>query len=223
MKRLLLSAVMVFGIYGSANAAPIYSCPGGNSECAGQTFALYLVNSGAGFFDIAFSINTTGYTGSENDLAYGVEFKNVTDDNQEYSAISYVGNQVPGGNAANWRALTDQLSQDCLDPTADFHDTGCGSWQGAGQGYNFAIGDILTWVFHVTETFSGDGTGHIKYEYRDGTGKKVAGLLSADVPLQDCRAGGCDNVTVPEPATLLLFAAGLGLGVRAVRRRRPAL
>ena len=45
------------------------------------THAMWVAGTGTDgfgtYFDISLSIDTTGYTGSESDLAHGVEFKNV--------------------------------------------------------------------------------------------------------------------------------------------------
>lgn len=203
----------------TAAAGPIYSCPAGSQECAGQTFALWIANSGTGFFDITFSINTSGYSGSETDLARGVEFKNVITSNDIFQSISLIS--APGGTLG-WNADKKQLSQGCAGQSKnDKQDTGCASWAGVG-GYNFTIGNILNWTFHVVTTSPIDfAGGHIKYEYVDATGqKKVAGLLSGDIPLQDCRNGACDDrAPVPEPGTLALLGVAMLGGARRLRRR----
>lgn len=209
--------LLVVGSGASAAASPVYSCPGNADGCAGQEFALYLVNSGAGWFDIAVSIDTAGYTGSEDDLAFGVEFKNVTDTNVNYSAISLLS--APGADLADWDAYTAQV-QKCDGPDTK-NDTGCAGWDGDGAGYDFSIGDTLTWVFHVTSSSPPlGGQGHLKYQYVDEGGKQVAGLLSVDFPIQDCRDRGCDDLTVPEPASMTLLGAGLLGAAVQLRRRR---
>ena len=215
MKRLLLVCGLLASMPLAAHAAPIYTCPGGNSECEGQTFALF-ATAAAGGWDVSVSINTTGYTGSEGDLANGVEFKNVFDTNADLTGMTLVA--APGGIGL-WDASVDQLSQDC--DGADKADLGCAIW-GANPngGFNFTIGDTLTWTFHVTTTGPlGDGTGHIKYRYVDAEGKQVAGLLSADLPLQTCINGQCDTPVIPEPGTLMLLGSGLIFGARRLRQR----
>jgi hypothetical protein len=204
---------------GTAAAGPIYSCPAGSPECAGQTFALWIANSGTGFFDITFSIDTTGYTGSETDLARGVEFKSVLTSNNEFDSISLLSG--PGG-AGSWIVNPKQLAQGCTGGTKQ--DTGCAIWNGIG-GYNFTIGSILSWTFHVVTTSPIDfAGGHIKYEYVDATGqKKVAGLLSGDITLQDCRNGACDErAPVPEPGSLALLGVAMLGGAHRLRRRFKA-
>ena len=219
----LTGTLLVFGAT-RADAALIYSCPGGDSECAGQTFALGITDPGDGtFFDITFSINTTGYNGPAGAGAWGVEFKNIIDDSVQYSSIALTS--VPDGNLSNWGAFTDQLSQDCVANDPNPGDLGCGIWTAGGVGYLFTPGEILDWVFRVTTNSPvGDSVGHIKYSYlyvgSNGKLKKAAGLLSADVPLG--MDGGQDGGGgVPEPATLLLFGMGLGVASRRLRKRRP--
>ena len=215
MKRLLLVCGLLVSMPLVADAAPIYTCPSGSSECEGQTFALFATELADGW-DVSVSINTTGYTGSEDDLANGVEFKNVFDSNADLTGISLV---AAPGDTILWAASVDQLSQDC--DGADKADQGCAIWAAdANGGFAFTIGETLTWTFHiVTDAPLGDGTGHIKYRYVDDEGKQVAGLLSQDIPLQTCINGECDTPVIPEPGTLMLLGSGLIFGARRLRQR----
>jgi hypothetical protein len=227
---LIAAAFSLLSVASPASAAPIYTCPGDSTQCEGQTFALWIEASGAGFTDIAVSINTTGYdgganAGDANDRAYGIEFKEVFDTN---TILTMSLLSAPGGTGS-WRAGPEQLSQDCELADGDFKDTGCAAWISTGQGYDFTVGEVLTWIFRVNAdvtTIVDDGFGHIKYEYRgtDATGKatKEAGLLSASIPLQDCREGTeCDEpfTPVPEPTTMSMLGLGL-LGAAARVRAR---
>jgi hypothetical protein len=210
MKRLLLVCGLLASMPLAADAAPIYTCPGGNSECEGQTFALFATETADGW-DISVSIDTTGYTGDESDLANGVEFKNVF---ATQDVLDLTLTDAPGG-VALWDASAGQLSQDCAG--ADFADQGCAIWGDPSSGYDFFIGETLTWTFHiVTDDPLGDTTGHIKYRYVSDTGQPVAGLLSADIPI--CVNGDCEPV-IPEPGTLMLLGSGLIFGARRLRQR----
>ena len=215
-------ALFVAVTAGVASAGPVYSCPASSPECSGQTFALWIDDVGAGFFDIALSIDTTGYSGSADDLASGVEFQNVIAPDGVYTGLSLV--TAPGG-AGSWAVGTTELSPGCAG--GNQVDSGCAVWaQLSGGGFDFAIGDILTWVFRVQTNAAIDWAGgYIKYAYVDGEGNGVAGLLAENIALQDCQ--GCSTSErlpndlpsrVPEPGSLALV--GLALMTSALRRRR---
>lgn len=217
----------------AAEAGPIYACPDDSAECRGQTFAMWIADSGVNafgqFFEIAVSIDTTGYTGPETHLAHGVELKNVTDagGNAANAYANFALIAAPGG-LVNWNAHTGNLNpgQDCAGGVKG--DTGCAAWADPPGGYDFLIGEILTWTFRFNASSLGNGIGHLKYYYTDGTTNGsgayslVAGLSPEELPLQDCRDGLCDDEEfpnpVPEPATLLLL--GGGVAALAARRRR---
>jgi hypothetical protein len=142
-------AAVVLGAAAAAEASPIYTCPSGSSECMGQTFAQWISGSGAGYFDIATSINTIGYTGPAGSLAFGIETKDLITPNSVYSAVSLLS--APGGTGT-WAVNTTQLSQDCATP--GFQDTACAYWNSTGAGYAFTVGDTLTWVIRITTSGS---------------------------------------------------------------------
>jgi len=224
--RTLLACVFGLMMAGAVEASPVYTCPAGSAQCEGQTFAVWIANSGTNaggnFFDISVSINTSGYTGSESDLAHGVEFKNTTDASAVYANLQLLG--APGG-FANWTANTANLNpgQDCAGGTKN--DTGCAVWSAGGGGYDFAIGDILTWTFRFNAASLGNDETHLKYFYTDGLNNGnwnlAAGLLSEDLRLQDCRNGLCDDprIPTPEPASLTLLGLGL-FGAAGTMRKR---
>ena len=227
MHRTLLACVFGLMTAGAVQASPVYTCPSGSAECAGQTFAVWIANSGmnggGNFFDISVSINTSGYTGSETDLARGIEFKNATDASAVYANLQLLG--APGG-IANWTANTGQMNpgQNCT--SGGKNDTGCAVWMAGGGGYDFVIGDILTWTFRFNAPSLGNDETHMKYYYTDGLNNGnwnlAAGLLSLDLRLQDCREGLCDDprIPTPEPASLTLLGLGLFGAAGTFRSRR---
>jgi hypothetical protein len=181
--RTLLACVFGLMMAGAVQASPIYTCPAGSAQCEGQTFAVWIANSGTNangnFFDISVSINTFGYTGSESDLAHGIEFKNTTDANAVYTNLQLLS--APGG-IANWTANTGTLNpgQNCTGGAKN--DTGCAVWTAGGGGYDFTKGDILTWTFRFNAASLGNDETHLKYFYTDGLNNGnwnlAAGLLS---------------------------------------------
>jgi hypothetical protein len=188
-----------------------YACPGGSLECRGQTFAVWLDGSGADYFDIAFSIDTTGFTGPPS-YAFGVEVKDLYDSTGKsiYGSLSLTA--APGGTGS-WKVDTTQLSQSC--EGAAKTDTACAVWKSTGPGYGFAVGETLTWIFRIATTIEPDAMGHVKYWYKDGSGRKTAGLLSADLGIQR-------PTQVPEPGTLTFALFGLGAIGAALRKLKPA-
>jgi hypothetical protein len=210
---LVLGALLI--VPAAAQAGTIaYSCPKNSAECKGQTFALWLDGSGPGYFDIAFSINTKGFSGNPDSYAFGVEVKNLYDSTGKeiYGSLALVS--APGGTS-NWFTETKQLSQSC--EGGDKADTACAVWVASGKGYDFnhVGGEILTWVFRIGADTAPDSVGHVKYWYKNASGSKSAGLLSADLPLQR-------PTSVPESGstmTLALFGfAFVAAGYRRLGR-----
>jgi hypothetical protein len=171
IKSLLFGAAIVLMTAGSVEAGSIiYTCPNGSPECAGQTFAMWVAGTGTDgfgtYFDVSLSIDTTGYTGSENDLAHGVEFKNVIDKNSDYANLTLI---AAPGSLTDWSVFTGNITPgtQCTGSQSK-KDTGCAVQLVSQGGYDFYIGEVLTWTFRFNATSLGDSTGHLKYYYTSG-------------------------------------------------------
>ena len=219
LSPLLIGLGLTLAAISPASAATIdltgisFACPGGSKECKGQTFALWLHDSGPDYFDVAFSIDTTGFKGPES-YAFGVEVKDLYDSTGKsiYGSLSL--QHAPGG-VDMWYVDTTQLSQSCVGK--DKMDTACASWKttSPGMGYDFSVGEVMTWVFRIGGTsVQPDTVGHIKYWYKDASGSKTGGLLSQDVPVQTP-----PPTQVPdEGSTMTLALFGLGAVGAAFRK-----
>ena len=219
-----VAATAVMSVAGSANAAPVYSCPAGSAECLGQTFAFWIESSSGAVpsvdYVVAFSIDTTGYTGPGGALATDIEFS-FGSGTLDLTGLTMLS--APGGTGI-WTPSNQTLAGNgCQNPTNGKNVCVAGA---SGQ-YAFTVGDVLTWKIGFQADELLPSLAHIKYLYENANGQKIAGLLSKDIAVQNCapstQPGGglsCDPpVTAPEPASILLLGSGLLFAANRLRRK----
>jgi hypothetical protein len=146
------------------------------------------------------------------------------------------------GSAADWRLMHGGLANAGCKGDGKGAGFICADWN-ASTGLGYVLGGVLEFVFDVTvdngTLQTGAGAAHVKARMLDSSGKKAGAIVSEDITLgtPDSDAGPLvplidvpgdvpadvpSNVpgitAVPEPATALLCA--LGLGAALSRRRR---
>jgi len=198
------AAISLLSVAMPAGATPIGPPPlscGGNT-CQGSTYELLYSGSPISStattqtFEITLTINPTGYNG-------GGAFINAVAPKVS-SAVDAVKLVSAPGTLTNWTTMTGGINAN-----------GC---SGSGSGFVCAkdtspptdapvpFAGTYSWVFDLTVPTGGltPNSGSIKVQYTDGSGNKVGSLVSEEITLE----------VIPEPSTLLLVAAGLGVLAR---------
>jgi len=193
------AAISLLSLAMPAGATPIGPDCG---TCQGATYELTYSGSPISStpttqtFEITLTINPTGYNG-------GGAFINAVAPKVS-SAVDAVKLVSAPGTLTNWTTMTGGINAN-----------GC---SGSGSGFVCAkdtspptdapvpFAGTYSWVFDLTVPTGGltPNSGSIKVQYTDGSGNKVGSLVSEEITLE----------VIPEPSTLLLVAAGLGVLAR---------
>jgi hypothetical protein len=197
----LLTAAIAAASATHANASSIGPTCG---TCQGSIYTLTnlglapidLVPSDGSFdtWRIAFTIDTSGYTGTAVAIdEIAIKVASAVDKASMVDAPGPIGSWqlVPGGLDGNG----------CTGSGSGFD---CSDWVGIGSSPAIVHGSLLTWVLDVDVASPLLDLDTIKVRYVDAQGKKVGSLVS-------------ENIGVPEPATWSLLV--LGVGATLVRRR----
>jgi hypothetical protein len=197
------AAISLLAVAMPAGATPIgpppLSC---GDTCQGSTYELLYSGSPISStattqtFEITLNINPTGYNG-------GGAFINAVAPKVSSSVDAFKLVSAPG-TLANWTTMAGGINAN-----------GC---SGSGSGFVCAketssptdapvpFAGTYSWVFDLTMPTGAltPNSGSIKVQYTDASGSKVGALVSEDITLE----------VIPEPSTLLLIAAGLGVLAR---------
>jgi hypothetical protein len=209
MKRLLRATFLACAaIVLSAGVARADSMTIGGATCLtcqGSTYKLDIVGLVAGFadtYDVILTIDTKGYTGGGTAIdEVAVKISSGVD-----SATLINTSPDP---VSSWSLVKGGLNADgCSGSGSGFE---CSDWVSAAGSVAAIPGSTMTWEFYINikgpllsfASVDPDLVPTIKARYVDADGNKVGALVSEKVP---------------EPTTLGLMAAGLGLA--ALRRRR---
>jgi PEP-CTERM motif len=161
-------------------------------------------------FDLKLVIDTTNYSRSLNNTLADI-------------ALNLIGQ----GAVVSDFALTSSPNNSYQQPQAGGLNAGgcngqgapslCDNYIGAGSGLAVGPGNVYTWDWAYTGSFSDLMTAsHIKAQY-SGQG---AGLTSQAITLSEFVPPPPPPPPVPEPATLLLVGSGLATAVKVIRSRR---
>lgn len=186
----VLAVAFLFSGAAQADSVTLSGC----SSCFGSTYTLTVTQTGPNTYTVKLEIDTTGYTGDGTHIS-SVNFK-VSGDIDSITLTS-----APGGTAG-WTTSNSPISNEGCSSTVDAG-FGCSSDPAP---VNLApVGGILTWTWEITTSNLQDDW-HIGAKYNNDTGTLNGNITS-------------EEVIIPEPATMLLFGAGLAAIGGAARRR----
>jgi PEP-CTERM motif len=167
---------------------------------------------------VTLSVTYTAASARLGDLLQGVQW-DLTDPNLTPSTIGF--SATTAGTTSDWQFDFGTVSNG----GCNFNATGsaCGQWIGAGGGFTVATG-TYSWSFNSTFD-SNIGTpisGNIRAAYDvdpDGNGPLRANFSPGGGDFTPCVPGQCPGVTIPEPASMLLFGVAAMAMAHRVRRR----
>lgn len=199
------------------DASPIsFSCAGKGKGCLGASYALAIsgiqdLGTGVYRYTMMLGIDTRGYTGHSTDRIAGVSFRRVVDNLSNVELIDAPGALV------GWSEGSLGLNRDGCRRGGRRAIGGCA--EALTLGAAIAPGQQLLWTFRFDSQNAAPNThGQIKWTRNvltsDGIYRSAGsrGLVNVEVQRVDMRVQ-----QVPEPMTLALF--GAGLGVTLLRRR----
>lgn len=214
MRKLGLLILALLWVTAPAMADSIGPDPIACPTCQGSIYTLEYIQTGSNatdsFFDVFFTIDTTGYNGGGT-LLDAVAFKVSASSDQPTDVALLSAPNV----ALNWGIFPGGINMG-----ADGCASNGGGWvcaQASALMYAAAVPDgIYTWEFSFTlpngAIFLDPFAASIKALYVDNDGDKVGALVSENITLQE---------RVPEPGTLLLFGSALLGLARTIRKRLP--
>lgn len=145
----LVSVLGLLLVGNGISSAAFVNCPT-DTKCNGNVYTIASGNVGGNIFDIAVSIDTTGYTGSATNAGLGaIQLQSFT--SAAFTIVSFTASG--GNNNLSWSTIQSGLGTDGCDPaptpgTARF----CASNTAP---FLFDKGDFLSFVFRVNLTSGG--------------------------------------------------------------------
>jgi hypothetical protein len=190
-----------------------FSCP---SDCNGNGYAIFAqpIAEGSTTYNFGVIIDTSGYTGGSPGWLAAVAWKNFATTYSDFTTLQTYTSE--SGDGMSWAMAAFDWGPPLVN---ELNANGCGGGDSGGVcfesgGFQFTPGQFIQLVATAVIPVGFNETSHLKYLFIDEAGKKVGGLGSFDIPVQlvppDDFAPPPPG-EVPEPATLAMMGAGLGL------------